>query len=96
MEDKREYALVEHEKPFRYDEDGLHVTRGSAWSGPGCHLGCGLLMYTDDEGRLVKVEGDPENPFNEGRLCCRCLALPEVLSLIHISYTGAPVASCTS
>lgn len=79
MEDKREYALVEHEKPFRYDEDGLHVTRGSAWSGPGCHLGCGLLMYTDDEGRLVKVEGDPENPFNEGRLCCRCLALPEVV-----------------
>ncbi len=79
MEDKREYSLVEHEKPFRYDEDGLHVTRGSAWSGPGCHLGCGLLMYTDDEGRLVKVEGDPENPFNEGRLCCRCLALPEVI-----------------
>ena len=59
MEDKREYALVEHEKPFRYDEDGLHVTRGSAWSGPGCHLGCGLLMYTDDEGRLVKVSTLP-------------------------------------
>ena len=77
--EKRDYALVEHEKPFRYDENGLHVTRGSAWSAPGCHLGCGLLMYTNDEGKLVKVEGDKENPFNQGRLCCRCFALPEVI-----------------
>lgn len=75
----KEYRLVEHEKPFRYDEGGFHVTRGSAWSGPGCHLGCGVLLYTDDDGKLVKVEGDKENPFNEGRLCNRCLALPEVV-----------------
>ena len=73
------YQLVEHEKPFRYDEDGLHVTRTSAWSGPGCHIGCGVLLYADDDGKLVKVEGDPENPFNKGRLCNRCLALPEVV-----------------
>ena len=73
------YTLVPHEKPFKYDEGGLHVTRGSAWSGPGCHIGCGVLLYTDDDGRLVKVEGDPENPYNRGRLCNRCLALPEVV-----------------
>ncbi|MBQ9955247.1 MAG: molybdopterin-dependent oxidoreductase, partial [Eggerthellaceae bacterium] len=73
------YVLVDHEKPFRYDEDGLHVTRGSAWSGPGCHIGCGVLVYTDDEGKLVKVEGDKENPFNKGRLCTRCLALTEMV-----------------
>jgi anaerobic selenocysteine-containing dehydrogenase len=66
-------------KPWRYEEDGLTVTRGSAWSGPGCHLGCGVLLYTDKEGKLVKVEGDPDNPFNQGRLCVRCLALPEVV-----------------
>lgn len=23
------YTQVKHEKPFRYDEDGLHVTRGA-------------------------------------------------------------------
>ncbi len=79
MTEKREYTLVDHEKPYQFDEDGLHVTRGCAWSAPGCHLGCGILMYTDDEGRLVKVEGDPENPFNQGRLCVRCLDLPEVV-----------------
>lgn len=74
-----DYVLVPHEKPYKYDEGDLHVTRGSAWTGPGCHLGCGVLLYTDDEGKLVKVEGDPENPFNGGRLCCRCLALKEVI-----------------
>lgn len=64
-------------KPWRWEEDGYTVTRGSAWSGPGCHDGCGVLLYTKD-GKLVKVEGDPLNPFNEGRLCVRCLALPDV------------------
>lgn len=79
MGEKQEYVLVPHEKPYKYDEDGLHVTRGSAWSGPGCHIGCGVLLYTDDDGKLVKVEGDPENPYNNGRLCNRCLALTEVV-----------------
>lgn len=79
MED-RGYTFVEHEKPVRYNEDGCKVTRSSAWTGPGCHLGCGVLLYTDENDRLVKVEGDPENPFNKGRLCMRCLALPEVVN----------------
>lgn len=71
------YQYVDHEKPWRYQEGDLTVTRTSAWSGPGCHLGCGVLLYTDDEGTLVKVEGDPDNPFNKGRLCPRCLDLIE-------------------
>ncbi len=75
---ENEYLTVPHEKPYKYEEGNLTVTRGSAWTGPGCHLGCGVLLYTDEDGKLVKVEGDPENPYNEGRLCVRCLALPEV------------------
>lgn len=71
------YQYVDHEKPWRYEQGGLTVTRTSAWSGPGCHLGCGILIYTDKDGKLVKVEGDPENPFNNGRLCPRCLDLIE-------------------
>lgn len=77
MED-RGYTLVPHAKPFRYQEGDLTVTRGSAWSGPGCHIGCGVLLYTDKNGKLVKVEGDPENPYSQGRLCVRCLGVPEV------------------
>ena len=66
-------------KPWRWEEDGLTVTRSNGWSGPGCHNGCGVLLYTDKKGKLVKVEGDKEHPFNQGRLCVRCLALPEVV-----------------
>ena len=43
MAEKRDYTTVEHKKPYRYEEDGLHVTRGCGWSAPGCHLGCGVL-----------------------------------------------------
>lgn len=72
---------VPHDKPYRYKEGKYTVTRGSAWSAPGCHLGCGVLMYVDDEtGKLAKVEGDPENPFNGGRLCVRCLATPDAVN----------------
>ena len=73
-------TFVGHDKPFQYADGDLTVTRGSAWSAPGCHLGCGVLMYTDQDGKLVKVEGDPENPFNEGRLCVRCLAVPNAVN----------------
>lgn len=75
---KMDFTLVPHEKPYQYEEGDLKVTRMSAWSGPGCHGVCGVLCYTDDNGKLVKVEGDSENPFNQGRLCMRCLDLPEV------------------
>lgn len=65
--------------PSTWEEDNYIVSRTTAWSAPGCHEGCGVLCYVDKEtGKLEKVEGDRENPFNQGRLCCRCLAAPEV------------------
>ena len=67
-------------KPWRYEEDGLTVTRTSPWSPPGCHpVGCGLKLYVNDEGRLVRVEGDENNPVTQGRLCPRCIALKDYI-----------------
>jgi len=66
------------EKPWQWEEDGYTVTRSSAWSAPGCHEGCGVLLYTRD-GVLEKVEGDPEDPFSRGKLCPRCLTLPSTI-----------------
>ena len=63
-------------KPWRYEEDG----RTSPWSPPGCHpVGCGLKLYVNDEGKLVKVEGDENNPVTQGRLCPRCIALKDYI-----------------
>lgn len=54
-----------------------HVIRTTTWSaGPGCHGGCGVLAHIRD-GKLVKIEGDPEHPWNHGRLCARVLAMTQ-------------------
>jgi ferredoxin-nitrate reductase len=46
---------------------------------PYCGVGCGLLASAD-EGRLVKVEGDPIHPVNRGRTCRKPL---ELASAVH-------------
>lgn len=68
----------EDERPGTWEEDGYTVTRLNARTAPGCHDNCGLLAYVKD-GKLVKIEGDPKNPYNKGHLCVRCLALPETV-----------------
>ncbi len=68
--------------PWQWREGEFTVTRTVPWSGPGCHNQCGILVYSKDN-QVVKVEGDPEIPFNEGRLCVRCLSLPKV---VHSPY----------
>lgn len=72
-------SYFEHEHPWEYEEDGYKITRGSAWTAPGCHLGCGVLIYSKD-GKVVRVEGDPDNPYNQGRLCARCIAVDEIIN----------------
>ena len=75
-------------KPWRYEEDGLTVTRVSPWSPPGCHpVGCGLKLYVDENGKLVRVEGDENDPVTQGRLCPRCLTLVDyVYNPARITY----------
>ena len=65
--------------PTTWEEDGYICTRTTAWSAPGCHSGCGIICYVKD-GKLVKVEGDREHPYNQGHICPRCAALPDVVN----------------
>ncbi|MDO4291496.1 MAG: molybdopterin-dependent oxidoreductase [Eggerthellaceae bacterium] len=78
-QNERGMNYFDHDKPWQYEEDGFTVTRGSAWSAPGCHLGCGVLVYSKD-GVVDHVEGDPENPYNQGRLCPRCAAVTDFVN----------------
>ena len=56
---------------------GSHIVKTTTWSpGPGCHGGCGVLAHIKD-GKLVKIEGDPDHPMNQGRLCARALAMTQ-------------------
>lgn len=80
MEYNNEYNLDLYPKELHWREGDLTATRTTMWSGPGCHEGCQVIFYTDESGKLVKVEGDPNSPFSQGRLCMRCLELPELVN----------------
>jgi anaerobic selenocysteine-containing dehydrogenase len=43
-----------------------------------CAIGCGILVHIR-EGKVVKVEGDPQHPLNHGRLCVKGEASLELL-----------------
>ncbi len=43
-----------------------------------CQIGCGALVHLDGT-RVVRLEGDPENPLNRGHLCPKGLASLEYL-----------------
>ncbi len=43
-----------------------------------CHPRCGLLLEMED-GRVVRVKGDPEHPITRGRLCTRAKLMVEHL-----------------
>ena len=67
------------ETPWRTGTEEDHWVRSCAWSAPGCHpVGCGVKLHVVD-GKLVDVQGDESNPITQGRLCVRCLSLPEYI-----------------
>ncbi len=50
-----------------YANSGSQVVRSYC---RGCHGSCGVLVHVAD-GRVTKIEGDPECPTNRGTLCSR-------------------------
>lgn len=70
------YSSEVYKEDWQWQEGEYTVTRTSVWTGPGCHDGCGVLTYVKD-GKLEKVEGDPNCAYNQGRLCLRCLNMKE-------------------
>jgi len=58
---------------------------------PYCAVGCALLAYTrktsDGTVELLQIEGDPDSPVNEGRLC------PKGASSLHLAVSRRRVDS---
>jgi anaerobic selenocysteine-containing dehydrogenase len=55
------------------------IVKTTVWSaGPGCHGGCGAKLHVRD-GKVVKVEGDENHPWSQGRACPRLLALTQYM-----------------
>ncbi|KUO60027.1 MAG: hypothetical protein APF84_13400 [Gracilibacter sp. BRH_c7a] len=36
-----------------------------------CYDTCGMIAHVDEYGRLVKVSGDPDHDYTQGKLCCK-------------------------
>ena len=56
---------------------------------PYCAVGCGLVAYTKQVGgktQLLQIEGDPDSPINEGRLC------PKGASAMQLATSARRVA----
>lgn len=52
----------------------------------GCTNCCPVRVYTED-GRVVKIEGDPDGPLNKGGVCLKCLSqIQTVYSPRHILH----------
>ena len=57
----RSRGLAEASSPPPAAEEQLVKT--TCWT---CHGGCGIVTHVKD-GRLVKVEGNPDDPYDEGQ-----------------------------
>jgi anaerobic selenocysteine-containing dehydrogenase len=42
-----------------------------------CHGGCGIIAQVKD-GKVIKVEGDPNSPISHGTLCSKGLAITQL------------------
>lgn len=48
-----------------------------------CGVGCGLIVYADEKReRVLHIEGDPDNPNNEGSMCCKGIALGDTNTIV--------------
>jgi len=43
----------------------------------GCYGGCGVIAHVQN-GKVIKVEGDPESPISYGSLCSKGLAITQL------------------
>jgi anaerobic selenocysteine-containing dehydrogenase len=54
-----------------------HIVRTSC---RGCHGVCQVLVHLDEQGRPVRVAGDPDSPTSYGYICPKGMAGPEIIS----------------
>ncbi|MDR2108288.1 MAG: molybdopterin-dependent oxidoreductase [Coriobacteriales bacterium] len=57
--------------------EGVEVKKSCCYF---CHQNCGVLAYVKD-GKVIKIEGDPTHPTNQGGLCCR-----GNIALMHLDH----------
>src|ERR1044072_5649385 len=79
-------AMTRRTLALRPKNDGAEAARSVCAY---CGVGCGQLVFHRD-GRIVNIEGDPESPISNGRLCPKGAASYQLLHhsgrLTHVKY----------
>ena len=67
--------------PVEAAATALKIKEAKAFHGvcPYCAVGCGQLIYVKD-GKIIDIEGDPDTPHTQGRLC------PKGAATIQLSH----------
>ncbi len=47
-----------------------------------CGCGCGIILYTNNDNKIVYCEGDPDHPINEGSICSKGNAIIDTYNTI--------------
>ncbi|OPX86761.1 MAG: Formate dehydrogenase subunit alpha precursor [Pelotomaculum sp. PtaB.Bin104] len=50
-----------------------------------CGCGCGLIVYAEGD-RITHIEGDPDNPNNEGSMCCKGISLGDSNTIVNQNH----------
>ncbi len=48
-----------------------------------CGCGCGIILYSNNENKIVYCEGDPDHPINEGSICSKGNAIIDTYNTIE-------------
>lgn len=54
-----------------------------------CGCGCGLIVYSEGD-KVIHIEGDPDNPNNDGSMCCKGIALGEANTVVNPNRKRVP------
>ncbi len=88
-------AMTDRTRALRPRHETADVARSIC---PYCAVGCGQLIYHRG-GKVVSVEGDPESPISEGRLCPKGAATYELLThagrATHVKYRAPGATAWT-
>ncbi len=60
----------------------LKKTKETASGCPYCGCGCSTIVYSEND-KVVFIEGDPDSPINEGSLCPKGMALPDIYNIVN-------------
>ncbi len=69
----RTRALVSSNQPLEHDKE-LRTSICCL-----CNGGCGIRISLDQDGKIKAVFGDPENPYNKGKICPKPMEIAQTL-----------------